>query len=224
MSLKLVLLDLDDTLLDFTVAEDFALKGLFRFIDIEDNLKNRKIYKDINADFWSRCEQGLISKEDAIYGRFEEFFRVIGTSLSPLEANQKYLSLLSQVSIEIPGALQLIEFLQKSYEVMIVTNGEARTQRSRIAKSSFEKYLSQIIVSDEVGYLKPHPLIFQHAMSLARFKTKPDQVIMIGDNLHADVSGAKSLGINTIWFNGKGQISQRIKHRYFDVLALLSKI
>ena len=52
------------------------------------------------------------------------------------------------------------------------------------------------MVSAEVGYRKPSPIIFQKA--LEQLKVKPQEAVMVGDTLEADVEGARKLGIKTI--------------------------
>ncbi len=52
-------------------------------------------------------------------------------------------------------------------------------------------------VSVEVGYLKPHPAPFQHA--LERLAVNPEEALMVGDSLAQDIAGAQALGIRTAW-------------------------
>lgn len=52
-------------------------------------------------------------------------------------------------------------------------------------------------VSVEVGYLKPHPAPFEHALN--RLAVKPDEALMVGDSLAQDIAGAQALGIHTAW-------------------------
>jgi HAD superfamily hydrolase (TIGR01549 family) len=54
-----------------------------------------------------------------------------------------------------------------------------------------------IVISCDVGYLKPHPRIFQH--TLERMGLRPGETAMVGDNLRADVEGARTLGMITVW-------------------------
>jgi putative hydrolase of the HAD superfamily len=57
------------------------------------------------------------------------------------------------------------------------------------------EYVDVCITSAKVGYEKPNPKIFQHAVELAR---KPREAWMVGDNLKADVRGAEAVGIKGI--------------------------
>jgi FMN phosphatase YigB (HAD superfamily) len=53
------------------------------------------------------------------------------------------------------------------------------------------------VISCDVGYMKPHPRIFQHALELMR--AEPAATAMVGDSLRADVEGSKALGMTAIW-------------------------
>ncbi|MBI2767946.1 MAG: HAD family hydrolase [Chloroflexi bacterium] len=52
-------------------------------------------------------------------------------------------------------------------------------------------------VSVEIGYLKPHPAIFEFAMK--RLNVEPAQTLMVGNSLAEDVAGAQQLGIAAAW-------------------------
>lgn len=65
------------------------------------------------------------------------------------------------------------------------------------------QYFDQIIVSARVGYAKPHPVIFQHA--LAAMQARPAAAIHVGDNPIADVGGALRAGIRPVLLDRAGE-------------------
>ncbi|MEO6396984.1 MAG: HAD family hydrolase, partial [Tepidiformaceae bacterium] len=52
-------------------------------------------------------------------------------------------------------------------------------------------------VSVEVGFLKPHPAIFEHALN--HLKIAPADALMVGNSLAEDVLGAQRVGIRAAW-------------------------
>ena len=60
-------------------------------------------------------------------------------------------------------------------------------------------FFDQILISADVGYRKPHPLIFQKAISF--FGLSPHEFVMIGDTLSADIIGARKAGMSNVWIN-----------------------
>ncbi len=53
------------------------------------------------------------------------------------------------------------------------------------------------VISCDVGYMKPHPRIFQYA--LERMRAEAAETVMVGDSLRADVEGAKTRGMIAVW-------------------------
>ena len=53
------------------------------------------------------------------------------------------------------------------------------------------------------GYMKPHPSIFETA--LQRAEVAPNQAVMVGDSVPADVEGARRLGMRAILVSRSGQ-------------------
>jgi FMN phosphatase YigB (HAD superfamily) len=53
------------------------------------------------------------------------------------------------------------------------------------------------VISCEIGYMKPHPRIFQY--TLEQMGVEAEEAVMVGDNLRADVEGAKTLGMIAVW-------------------------
>lgn len=60
---------------------------------------------------------------------------------------------------------------------------------------------------------KPNPLFFEHV--LKELGTKPEETVMIGDRLHADVLGGNRMGMFTIYVKKHGPIDY-----WFDWLLL----
>lgn len=81
----------------------------------------------------------------------------------------------------------------------IVTNG-APSQRDKCKAAGLAKIAPFIIVSGEVGYLKPDARIFRDALS-ATGLTSPERIIFVGDNPFADIDGAKRLGMKAAWIS-----------------------
>jgi len=54
-----------------------------------------------------------------------------------------------------------------------------------------------VAVSCQVGYMKPHPRIFQYALD--HMALEPAETVMVGDSLRADVEGAITLGMTAVW-------------------------
>lgn len=87
-----------------------------------------------------------------------------------------------------------LDVLSLDYTLVAVTNGNAD-----IALTGVDRWFDFSVSAAEVGYQKPHPLVFQTAMS--RAGVAPGETVHIGDDEHRDIYGAFEAGIRTIWLN-----------------------
>jgi putative hydrolase of the HAD superfamily len=84
----------------------------------------------------------------------------------------------------------------------VITNGPADTQLDKLQVTGFGSYFDPFVASSEVGVLKPDQAIFRFALD--KLGLSPEQVWHIGDNLEADVAGAKAAGLTAVWLNRNG--------------------
>jgi putative hydrolase of the HAD superfamily len=81
----------------------------------------------------------------------------------------------------------------------LISNGFHESTLIKIESTGLGKYFDNINISEVIGVNKPHPAIFEHALNLAEATVV--ESIMIGDSLEADIEGAKSVGMDCIFFN-----------------------
>ena len=141
------------------------------------------------------------------------------------EFANSYIENLANASFLYDNSLELIETLNKSFRLAIVTNGLTSVQNKRIRQSSIAKFFDAIVISEEILIAKPNPKIFEHTLKLINFSDK-SKVLMIGDSLSSDIQGGINFGIDTCWYNPNKIINETsIKPTYeisnFDELKLL---
>ena len=77
--IKILLWDIDATLLDFLKSESMALKKAFLHFGLGECPDSKVAeYSAINQSYWNRLETGELNKEQVLVGRFEEFLSVNG--------------------------------------------------------------------------------------------------------------------------------------------------
>ncbi len=100
---------------------------------------------------------------------------------------------------DVPQALETLR--QHGVEIGIVTNAyHPAVMRDRELDqlgllSYFPRSETRITAAD-VGYLKPHPYIFRHALNV--MGAAPDEAVFVGDNLSADIDGARKVGMRAV--------------------------
>jgi len=121
---------------------------------------------------------------------------------------------LEHASFLFEGAEDLVKSLSKTHRLIMVTNGLTRVQRTRIKKSIIAKYFEVIIVSEEVGYAKPDPLIFEKGLKDISVPLK-SEIVIIGDSLTSDILGGINYRIDTVWYNPNNIVNHKgIKPTY----------
>jgi len=70
--------------------------------------------------------------------------------------------------------------------------------RNFLEKNGIAKYFDLMLFSDEIGFRKPHPKIFEIAAE--KLNAEPCEIIHVGDNLKTDVMGAKNAGFKAVHF------------------------
>ncbi|MGB1405177.1 MAG: HAD family hydrolase, partial [Flavobacteriaceae bacterium] len=78
-------------------------------------------------------------------------------------------------------------------------NGFEKVQHYKIKNSGLAPFFDSIFTAEGVGVKKPHPEIFKTA--LKQTHTNPEQALMIGDSLEADILGALNQGMHAVHFN-----------------------
>lgn len=102
--------------------------------------------------------------------------------------------------IAYPGAREVLDTLKaRGFLLATATNRAFGGRRFRcdLAECGLDIGWDAHAVSIEVGYLKPHPAVFEHA--LRELAVAPEQALMVGNSLKEDVAGAQRLGIATAW-------------------------
>ncbi len=91
----------------------------------------------------------------------------------------------------------LLAQLKKRYQLAVISNYPcAKSIRSSIAKLGITHFFDVIVISGEVGYVKPHKTPFE--VMLNHYNISSDQVLFVGDNWLADIQGAKRLDMKAI--------------------------
>ncbi len=101
-------------------------------------------------------------------------------------------------SIEAPeGVHDLLTRLGRRYKLALVSNYPCgKAIRASLDRTALAPHLATVVVSGDVGHVKPHPKPFEAA--LAALDVQPDEAVYVGDNWLADVQGAKRLGMAAV--------------------------
>lgn len=100
----------------------------------------------------------------------------------------------------IDGAREAVEDIKSSgYRVALISNTgrtPGRTMRTVMERFGILELFDLTVFSNEVGYVKPSPKIFESTLS--RLGSSPERAVHIGDHSVLDVLGAKRAGMRAI--------------------------
>ncbi len=201
MRYSVVFLDLDNTILDFSMAEKKAITKLLKNNNVKADDDTVSLYSEINDGYWKSFERGEIKKEEIFAGRFKSFVGALNLSLDPEKLSEEYFKLLSFGNDVIDGAEDFLSFLKsKNVTVCITTNGVAATQYKRIENCGLKEYFDYVFVSETAGSQKPEKAYFDYV-----FKNIPpvekSAVLVIGDSESSDIAGGINSGLDTCLFD-----------------------
>lgn len=217
---KHIFFDLDHTLWDFDKNSEIAFDLIFKEYNFNFTTANfLEHYIPKNKYYWSLYQVNKISQEELRFKRLNDVFEILKVTISKEVVNQisdDYVEHLPNNSHLFEGTIEILEYLKPRYQLHIVTNGFHCVQDKKMKNANIFHYFSTITNSEIAGEKKPHPSIFEFALSLA--KAKKEESIMIGDSLEADIQGALDYGIDAIFFNDK---NNRIKNSITQINHLL---
>ncbi len=217
MNPRFVYFDLDDTLLDHRSAERAALRDLTlriwtdasgeRITDIQ------RRYHDRNLDLWHAYAAGEIGRDDLRRLRFKHVVEHYNLTQPWSELDTYYMDRYGHHWQEVAGARNAFETIAKHVPVGVITNGFADTQRQKLRRFPFIERLSRaLVISEEVGYLKPDLRLFVHAEQAAGVEGR--DILYVGDSYRSDILGAVNAGWNAAWFSPR-DVAEALPDRVF---------
>ena len=198
--IEFLLLDLDDTILDFHKAERIALSKTIRQFGVEPTEEVLNRYHQINKWHWEQLELGIMTRAEVLVNRFGALFQELGIDVEPAACAKSYESNLSIGHYFLPGAEEAVKKLHEKYRLFLVSNGTAAVQHGRLTSAGLYPYFEQVFISQEIGFNKPDKAFFDRCFDrISGFA--PDRALMVGDSLTSDIKGGVNTGLTTVWVN-----------------------
>ena len=204
--IKIVLWDVDGTLLDFGAAERAAIRSLFSEYGLgecTDSMLAR--YSAVNAGFWQRLERGELTKPQILTGRFEQFFREYGIDTGIVkEFNDRYQLKLGDTIVFRDDSPDIVRSLKGRVRQYAVSNGTIAAQTKKLDRSGLGALMDGVFLSEELGAEKPSRVFFEKVFAEIR-PGDPSEVLIVGDSLTSDILGGMNAGIRTCWYDPEGE-------------------
>ncbi len=209
-TLKAVLFDLDDTLLDWSgfnepwesVHRDHLIGVLDYFrsagFDVGDFEAFAEAFRDRTADAWNSARSSLRAPHLGVV--LFEAAADCGVPVEQLDvtdALRAYRWGAVEGTVIFPETRETIRALHAcGIRVGIVTNAYQPMWLRDVEMSAhgiLDLFPDCRLSAADVGYLKPHPAIFQAALDC--LGTHPEETVFVGDDPEADIAGAQAAGL-----------------------------
>jgi len=195
MKPQAVFFDLDDTLYDRGLPFRNALeaRGYCFAPDVARSLYS--CCKRRGDEVFHAAQRGEITMEAMTVYRYQKGFADCGIAISPEEAlafQEEYAAMQGRISLSDTTKAMLNFCRERFGRLGIITNGGGSHQRGKIAALGLEEWVDPelILISGEVGIMKPDPKIFQIAQ--ARAQLPPEALLFVGDSPENDIAPAKA--------------------------------
>ncbi|HTY76404.1 MAG TPA: HAD family hydrolase [Candidatus Bathyarchaeia archaeon] len=164
----------------------------------------------VDALFWSWQEAERIRGEDHREVTAPERFAMmldhvgLGQGRVPREAIEILLAThmreLSKAVVFPEHHRELLRELRTRHRLAVVSNFDyTPTARLVLERAGVADLFETIVISDEVGWRKPKPVIFE--LALGRLAVRPSEALFVGDRADIDVAGAQGVGMASAWIN-----------------------
>ncbi|OUE27259.1 HAD family hydrolase [Clavibacter michiganensis] len=222
MTLRLVLLDLDDTLVDHRgavadgITAHLAARGLVDASDAAERDRAVALWVALEEEHYHRYLAGELDYQGQRRARVRGFLAAWGsddaTDLAVAIADDDaatdawfggYLAGYEASWRTLPGAVAALDEIARRHpgvEFGVVTNGERSQQEPKIAAAGLTDRLSPVVCSGDLDFTKPDARIFR--LACAEAGVDPSDAVMVGDRLRTDALGATDAGLaGGIWLD-----------------------
>jgi len=208
---KVVLVDLDDTILEFgriapRVWRDLA-PAFAAPLGVEPHALVEAVESAANA-FWSDAERAARGRLDLAASRRQ----IVSSAFTALrlgeaerahELADAFTRRRDERIALLPGAVDALRRARaRGARLGLVTNGSAQAQRAKLARFDLARHFDAVLIEGEFGRGKPDLAVYHEV--LRRLDARPDETCMIGDNLEWDIAAPQRLGIFAIWVDPDG--------------------
>lgn len=231
MQIKGVLFDVDDTLFDYSSAEEAGLLGQLRaqaLLDLfPDAATALALWHEIMQAQFARFLNGELTFTGQQRERVKTFLSRLGEPDVPDEQASAWFAGYEEhrnaAWTAFPDAEPTLRKLAPDYRLGIVSNSATHHQRRKLQAIGLMPYFDGTLVcADDHGASKPTKSIF--LAGCASLGLAPSEVAYVGDDYALDAEGADAAGLRAYWLDrGRTRREQAVRKSILviDTLAKL---
>lgn len=217
-SYKNLFFDLDDTLWAFSVNAHDTFEEMYQKYGYDRYFQSFEFYYALyqrrNLELWEEYGSGKISKEELNRQRFLYPLEMVGVEDAGLAKafSDNFFAVIPTKSKLMPHAGEVLEYLSSKYNLYILSNGFQELQCHKMRSAGIDRFFKKIVLSDDIGILKPRAEIFHFALYSTQSNLRDS--LMIGDSWENDITGAKGVGMHQLFYNPNGKTALPFQPTY----------
>ncbi len=218
MQYKNIFFDLDDTLWAFSFNARDTFEEMYRKYEYDRYFRSfehfYELYEKRNIELWAEYADGKVTKEELNRQRFLYPLEAVGEGDAALAKafSDDFFAVIPTKSRLMPHAQEVLEYLAPKYNLYILSNGFQELQCHKMRSAGIDHYFKKVVLSDDIGVLKPWPEIFHFAMSATQSELR--ESLKVGDSSDNDIKGAQGVGIHQVFYNVTGRTEFPFKPTY----------
>jgi 2-haloacid dehalogenase/putative hydrolase of the HAD superfamily len=206
--MKLVIFDLDDTLIDFASTRQAAYRHIGELVtregvEAEPFLQACAL---VDRPLFTRFERGELTRAEYRARRFLEPFeqlRCVPRAGLVEEINRLFMDCVNDSPLLHDDALPALHRLRaQGMRTAILTNGPSDGQRRKLLATGLGDLVELVAIGEEIGASKPLARAFLHVVS--HFGLGPHEALMVGDSPELDHDAALAAGLDALLLDRAG--------------------
>ena len=190
MQTKVILFDLDNTLIDRQrIFKEMLMHKIGEYHKSVSKEELEQIVNEIILWDNNGNQQRIVT--------FQQYIDKYNIDVTAEELNAYWNDHSGEIIYVFEDALHTLQYLKTKYKLGIVSNGNAVSQRRKINQLPFLDLFDYVLVSGEIGIHKPDIGIFNKVCE--EMKVFPQECVFVGDNYRCDIEGSYHAGMKSVW-------------------------
>ncbi len=224
---RLVIFDLDDTLVNFAATRIAAHACMSEFLVREGIDAPAYIRACIQVDrpLFVQFEQGRLTRQQYRLRRFSDPFELLG--LLPRDGMVEALNKIFMDCVNDSPQLYddakpvLAALRERGIRTAILTNGPSDGQRRKLKATALDAAVDHVAIGEELGFSKPLAQAYHGVVE--RFACDPAEALMVGDSPELDYDGAMRAGLRALLLDRDGRHDGGDREAVRTLAALLDR-
>ena len=200
--MKLVIFDLDDTLINFAATRQVAYGELAKLLDREgvDSAAFVRACAEVDRPLFALFEQGALTRQEYRLRRFADPFGLIGVAPTAdlvARLNTLFMDCVNDCPLLYGDVWPVLAGLrERGVRTAILTNGPADGQRRKLKATGLDQSVDHVAIGEEIGFSKPSARAFHSVVE--RFSFDCAEALMVGDSPELDYDAALNAGLDAL--------------------------